>query len=359
MPILVDPTDEVRPDFSLPAHQIARDGLAALFPDDPDPQARATQILETVWDGQHQARVQEWELQQQQPPNPPPPQPEDDQPAPPQRTPTPPPPAPKPTSKAPAFRIDPSIAFPNHKRSRVATYAANRTRNVEFVELYYWTKAGLAEADVAFRSESDDAMGFSLSDGVATLQKVSKASLKAIPDHLLTWEQIMSAKANFLYDIQYRYQWPHEAHQSFSRFYFNLDNHAERDKPFGKDALIRYHAKARHEWFDMIKANGTDGGVFPIDRIDNESLNSLVIEAERHFLIQSRKSFPFVHRKPNISPRLLLFFSSHALLPSTLHAHAHAHVYAHISPHAHAHAHCPPTPTPHRHAHPSSILPHR
>jgi hypothetical protein len=311
--VQVDPTNEPRPDYTLPEHQAARDGLvAALFANDPEPQARAITALETMWDTEHLRRVEEWNAQQPEqndnPPDPP------ANPNPPPQNPLP-PPAPTPaTSKIPVLVED--MPFPDIPYTRISSFAAQKCRAYEFVELWYWTPEACQEAAVSYRSGREDTIGLVLDESGtgATLQRVMKGSTKAIPDEQLSWTQILAAKGHFLNDIKNSFDWPVNLQHSFSRFYFNLDTHPDRDIPFGQETLIAYHARARHEWHDAFKRS-TTGQVFNIHIIDERVFKQLFAEAQsKAFSNQSTYS-----SLPSDTNLTRLFFITHLLPVPHLH----------------------------------------
>lgn len=166
---------------------------------------------------------------------------------------------------------------------RPSQYAIQRIKNMEYVELWYFSPDGCHEASTTSRStsDSDDAFGFAKVDGVVALKTIAsfKASQKALQDHDLSWRQFDLAKTSFLVHIE-KNNWPQKHQQALALFFTLITNHEHRMRPRGEKALLRYAGFVRREWHDrLVQDQGFNIGLF-----NNALYNSIsddVWEAER------------------------------------------------------------------------------
>lgn len=166
---------------------------------------------------------------------------------------------------------------------RPSQYAIQRIKNMEYVELWYFSPDGCHEASITSRSTSDadDAYGFAKVDGVIALKTLAsfKASQKAIQDHDLSWRQFDLAKTSFLVHIE-KGGWPEKHQQALALFFTLITNHEHRMRPRGEKTLLRYAGFVRREWHDRLTQNqGFNIGLF-----NNALYNSIsddVWETER------------------------------------------------------------------------------
>lgn len=88
------------------------------------------------------------------------------------------------------FNEDATIT--DHVSHHPSEYAVKRIEDMEYVELWYFSKEGCLEASKATLTAADDTYGLLKMDtGLAFRStKASKASPNAIPDEHLTWDQI-------------------------------------------------------------------------------------------------------------------------------------------------------------------------
>ncbi|KAG1875664.1 hypothetical protein F4604DRAFT_2007512 [Suillus subluteus] len=126
---------------------------------------------------------------------------------------------------------------------RPSQYAIQKIKNMEYVELWYFSPDSCREASTTSRSmsDSDDASGFAKVDGMVALKTLasSKASHKAIQDHDLLWRQFDLAKTSFLVHIE-KSGWPEKHQQSLALFFTLITNHEHRMHPRGEKTLLRY-----------------------------------------------------------------------------------------------------------------------
>ncbi|KAG1822657.1 uncharacterized protein BJ212DRAFT_1263892, partial [Suillus subaureus] len=111
---------------------------------------------------------------------------------------------------------------------RPSQYAIQKVKNMEYVELWYFSPDGCHEAALTSRStsDSDDAFGFMRVNGMVALKtNVSfKASQKALQDHDLSWCQFDLAKTSFLIHIE-KNGWPEKHQQVLALFFMLITNH--------------------------------------------------------------------------------------------------------------------------------------
>lgn len=149
---------------------------------------------------------------------------------------------------------------------RPSQYAIQKIKNMEYVELWYFSPDGCREAAITSRStsDSDDAFGFAKVDGIVALKTIAsfKASQKALQDHDLSWRQFDLAKTSFLIHIE-KNGWPEKHQQALALFFTLITNHEHRMRPRGEKTLLRYAGFVRREWHDRLAQNqGFNIGIF-------------------------------------------------------------------------------------------------
>ncbi|KAG1742142.1 hypothetical protein EDB19DRAFT_1827796 [Suillus lakei] len=149
---------------------------------------------------------------------------------------------------------------------RPSQYAIQKIKNMEYVELWYFSPDGCHEASTTARStsDSDDAYGFAEVDGIIALKTLAsfKASHKALQDHDLSWRQFDLAKTSFPVHIE-KSGWPDKHQQALALFFTLITNHEHRMRPRGEKTLLRYAGFVRREWHDRLAQNqGFNIGLF-------------------------------------------------------------------------------------------------
>ncbi|KAG2031685.1 hypothetical protein BDR03DRAFT_936269 [Suillus americanus] len=160
---------------------------------------------------------------------------------------------------------------------------ADKVKNMEYVELWYFSPDGCREAALTSRStsDSDDAFGFTRVDGMVALKTIAsfKASQKALQDHDLSWHQFDLAKTSFLIHIE-KNGWPKKHQQALALFFMLITNHEHRVHPRGEKTLLCYAGFVRREWHDQLAQNqGFNIGTF--NPALYKSLSDDVWEAKR------------------------------------------------------------------------------
>ncbi|KAG0697621.1 hypothetical protein DFH29DRAFT_1021513 [Suillus ampliporus] len=147
---------------------------------------------------------------------------------------------------------------------RPSQFALQKIKNMDYVELWYFSPDGCRDASDTSRSSAEDAFGFAKVDGYVALKPVAsfKASQKALQDHDLSWRQFDMAKTSFLIHID-KCGWPEKHQQALVMFFTLITNHEHRMRPRGERTLLRYAGLVRREWHDRLTQNqGFNIGIF-------------------------------------------------------------------------------------------------
>jgi hypothetical protein len=131
-----------------------------------------------------------------------------------------------------------------------SSYALERIKKSEYIELWYFSPEGCLDAALAQRTSADDAYGISRSDSdFMVLKPVASvcASRKVLRDEDITWDQ-MEIGAALLLRHMHQNSWPLTATDALSVFWYKLQNHEMRTRPNGQRILMAYQARVRREW---------------------------------------------------------------------------------------------------------------
>ena len=263
--ILHDPHLELIPDHAGPHYDILRNALTqnGMTVD------QAVQALNDSWTQNHNARVQAWDqqvandaqallnqapLNQDQAP-----QPEEER-------------AEVEKKKLKMKDFDDAVAVGNYIAPRPAQYALRRLEDFDYVELWYFTPEGCADATQLQTTQHNNAFGLTRVDDLVTLKSIAsvKASKNVIPDTDLSFRQISMAK-NALIPLMTKYQWTEKAINAFAQLFTQLELHPYRQRDFGEWALIIYQARVRREWHDQLKI----GAAFNVGILNEDLLVSI------------------------------------------------------------------------------------
>jgi len=112
----------------------------------------------------------------------------------------------------------------DHVMPRPSQFTISKLKSFNFVELWYFTDEGCAEAQDTSKAQSDDAYGLTKVDDLITLKPVAsfKALRNVVPDANLTWRQMNIGKNTLLWYMD-QCDWPQKHVQSFTHFYFNIE----------------------------------------------------------------------------------------------------------------------------------------
>jgi hypothetical protein len=177
---------------------------------------------------------------------------------------------------------------------RPAQYALRRIEDFEYVELWYLTPEGCADATHHQSTQNDDAFGLAKVDDMVALKSVSslRALKNVVPDSELTFRQMSMAKNAFI-PLMTKNHWSEKAINSFAQLFTKLELHPYRQREFGEKALIIYQARVRREWHDQIKL----GSAFNIGILNEDLLHNIYKELldKAQLLSLSEVSFsPFI-----------------------------------------------------------------
>jgi hypothetical protein len=157
---------------------------------------------------------------------------------------------------------------------RPSPYALRRLEDFEYVELWYFTQEGCADAAQNQRTQNEDTFGLTKIDDMVTLRPVAalKASKNVTPDIELTWRQMEIAKTILIRQIS-KCCWPDKSITALAQFFMNLEVHQYRQRAFGEQALLVYQARVRRDWHDLLKRG--DGNTFNIALMNETLLQSI------------------------------------------------------------------------------------
>jgi hypothetical protein len=155
---------------------------------------------------------------------------------------------------------------------RPSPFALNKLKNLEYVELSYFTPEGCATAAEESKSTSEEAFGLTKLDDFVALKPVAsfRASKNVIKDKDLTWRQMTMGKSSMLHHMN-KLGWPEKHINALAHFYFVLEDHPMRLRPNGDKILIIFQATIRREWHDALDRN--EG--FNIAKINPETLRAV------------------------------------------------------------------------------------
>lgn len=178
---------------------------------------------------------------------------------------------------------------------RPAPYALRRLEDFEYVELWYFTQEGCADATQNQRTQNEDTYGLTKVDEMVSLRPVSalRASKNAIQDVDLTWRQMAIAKTTLIKQLT-KYRWPERNIMALAQFFMNLEVHEYRQRPFGEQALLVYQARVRREWHDSLKQNQG----FNLANINETLLQTIYQEILNKKQVESIKEVSYLNQSP-------------------------------------------------------------
>ncbi|THH13682.1 hypothetical protein EW146_g6576, partial [Bondarzewia mesenterica] len=140
-----------------------------------------------------------------------------------------------------------------HLPARPSTYALEKLRKCEYVELYYFTPQGCQEAASSIHDSSDSTYAIAEIGDKLTLKNSSATSSRhVIKDVDLSWEQVEVARPVFLQYIA-TVPWPQEYIDWHMEFFYHLGSHPHRGRvPYGPQVLVHYQARVRRQWHDAL-----------------------------------------------------------------------------------------------------------
>ncbi|KII82872.1 hypothetical protein PLICRDRAFT_180951 [Plicaturopsis crispa FD-325 SS-3] len=248
-----DPALEVCPDFACEDYQVARDAMVQATPDSTDKQA--AQQLQVMWTKGHEARKAAWAAQEE---------------------------ADRQELEEEAEKKKPKINSFDSGRMvgdviavRPSPFALSKLEKFEYVDLWYFTQEGCADAAENSRKVAEDAYSLAKVDDFMALRPVSlfKASRNVVKDQDLTWRQFSMGRHAFLRAAS-KASWPEGHISALADFFFEIETSPYRSRPNGERALMRYQARVRRDWHDHLERN--EG--FNIALINDKLLSSMADE---------------------------------------------------------------------------------
>lgn len=196
-------------------------------------------------------------------------------------------------------------------RSPIPQYALKKIIDKNWVEHDFFTPRMAAKATI--QSHTTAANPFSeLPESnplhaLATIVDDQKPR-GAIPDESLSFRDLMLAGQQFMRTIEEN-GWEEEHVEAWNLLYFELDRHPYRlekdDIDLYEEALVRYHAQAKREFFDAVKRK--DKKVFNIGIIGEQRLENILnsLKRERETALQKR-SIAAIEQMEKVSTYVLL-----------------------------------------------------
>jgi len=169
--------------------------------------------------------------------------------------------------------FDPDMVVPGHITPHPSGYALNKVKNLQYIELDYFTVKGCIEAQLERELTSNhDTLGLTRLDNVAMFQPIS--SLKPLKnvrrDEELLWEEMVFAKNKMLEIMVSSGIWPATHIKATMLLFVELENHPMRAQHLGNQIMVTYAARARRQWFDMLEQNqGFNLGKIGVDLMRN------------------------------------------------------------------------------------------
>ena len=170
--------------------------------------------------------------------------------------------------------FDPNSCIEDRVLPSPLKFALDKVKRMEYVELWYFTSEGIADASKETSTAADNGYGLLTSDtGEVTFQqiKATKAARNVIVDESLSWDQIMTARIH-LYAATAG--WPKQHRESLAGLFLSLENLRARNSqsPNFLQALIRYQATARKRWHATLQ-EGT--GTFDVSIVNTTLLSNI------------------------------------------------------------------------------------
>ncbi|KAF8156959.1 hypothetical protein B0H34DRAFT_657752 [Crassisporium funariophilum] len=172
--------------------------------------------------------------------------------------------------------------------------SASATRKLAsgaYCELFYWTNAGLTEAQSHTGSSNDKSLTFIMKDGETSLVSASAArdSRTVKPDKDLSWDDFCTAVPRVI-DAMERAGWQREKVLMFAQFWSNIRSHTHASA-FDNDGILRkslltYQDEVRRSWFTAVASGNTDA-TFNLARINE----TLLLTVQRRVEFEHRVNF--------------------------------------------------------------------
>jgi hypothetical protein len=169
--------------------------------------------------------------------------------------------------------FDLDMVIPGHIAPRPSSYALKKIKNLQYVELDYFTIKGCKEAQLERETTSNhDTLGLTRLENIVAFQPISslKPSKNIRRDEELMWDEMVFAKNKMLEHMADTETWPASHIKSTMMLFLELENHPTRPQYLGNVIMVTYAARARRQWFDMLEQNkGFNLGKIGVDLMRN------------------------------------------------------------------------------------------
>ncbi|KAG5644823.1 hypothetical protein H0H81_009346, partial [Sphagnurus paluster] len=172
------------------------------------------------------------------------------------------------------------MAVEDFLEARPSSYALTKIGNGEYVELWYFSPEGCADAQRSTRTDADDTYGISRMGEMVTLRSVAsvQASKRVVQDADITWDQFSFGYKSFIKYIS-RAGWPVTHVQALLKFFVQLESSRYLQRPNGQATVLTYQARVRRQWMDNIKANNpAEAPIFNIAWINDRLMQEMHAE---------------------------------------------------------------------------------
>lgn len=175
----------------------------------------------------------------------------------------------KPRSSTKSLTYTPGLK-PSLIIEKVSAYARSKLTSRSYIELFYFTHAGVAVTKTSNASVPD---GYTFVDtklgGIQLCpSNKSRAYKKVVLDENLTWAQVREAKTRYLAEIA-DIGWPPNTVELFHKFFYAMDNHPIMNQEIGYNIMVLYQAEVRKDWF---KCAELDKPLYDISAVDPQML---------------------------------------------------------------------------------------
>ncbi|KAF8873569.1 hypothetical protein BD779DRAFT_1451713, partial [Infundibulicybe gibba] len=190
------------------------------------------------------------------------------------------------------------IIVASNLQPRPSGFAITKLENFEYIDLWYFTRAGCMEA--AAQARATDNEGLSLTGGQNNERlglrstSTATASKNAIQDEALPWNEFTQARYAYL-DYLPKAGWPRELYTDMAAFFIHVETHPlARTGDMGQKVLLEYQARTRRDWHDHARR----GTVFNISELNEDLIK--IIKDDQQARNNERVSLPLPKRH-NIS----------------------------------------------------------
>ncbi|KAG1800121.1 hypothetical protein EV424DRAFT_1587643 [Suillus variegatus] len=167
----------------------------------------------------------------------------------------------------------------------VADFALRKIDKAQFVELYYWTNKGLADARLDFKTADDDSMvPTAAADGstVWTAASAARPAAGVVADRLLTPWDFSRAAPRFIASLEDR-GWTAGRVRMIANFFgaIMLHHYWTSDNPHEQRALLTYQEEQRRAWHQAIPQPQGAWNISIIDELEVSRCFDRIYHAER------------------------------------------------------------------------------